>query len=453
MKIFKQVSIKDKISQQGVATLMIVTVLSLVFISVSIAIARTSLVKFQSVETLKNSRKSYYLAESGIEDTLIQLEEDLSYSGNPQGENTPIGMYYSNIDKLGDDYTITASSKNGGTERSVALGITLYYELAEVTTKATYMADFFWMSGEGARVRGDVWTNDDFDVIDNGIIEGNLAAAGKGSMATNWVWDGFIFGNPALQGGQIKDNPDTPEFDGNIVAADDVKVSGPTAYVQGNVTTDGHVYKLFGGQVYGTISEHAGLTWEQIPVPGFQFDEYKQQAIQKGTYFANSNAFENYVDSLDTGIERRLPEDVYFVKSGAVKINAGSPVYLDGLLVVVDSLYIYSAWYQNAQNGLPAIVCGKYLYIENKFNFWSWNYDHAGPVRINGIVFAEKDVSLFRTFGDEDIIVEGAAWAGDDISIGTHSYIHYNLDPMAVQGFDFVNGISDLQKNYWEEII
>ena len=106
----------------------------------------------------KNSRKSYYLSESGVEDTIIQFEENISYSGNPGGEDTPIGRYYSTITNgVADIYEITAWSENASTKRTVSLSITLSYELAEVTTKATYMADLFWISGEGARIRGDVW--------------------------------------------------------------------------------------------------------------------------------------------------------------------------------------------------------------------------------------------------------------------------------------------------------
>ncbi len=453
MKLFKQVFIKDKLNQNGVATLMIVSILTMLFVILSISMARTNLVKFKSLENLKNTRRDYYLSETGIEDTLYQLIENISYSGNQEGEELPIGVYYSTIDKVGDNYDIVSWAKNGNTKRIVNLNILVSYEIAEVTTKATYMADFFWISGEGSRIRGDVWTNDDFDVLESGVIEGNLTAAGKGSFAVNWVWDGIMGGNPALEGGQVLDNPDTTELDGNITAADNVKVSGPSAYVQGNVVSDGQVYELFGGEIGGTIIEEAGLEWEEIPVPNFEFSEYEALAVSKGTYFANSNSFENYVDSLDDGEERRLPEDLYYIDNGTVKIYAGSPVYLDGLLVVEDSLYIYSEWYQNAQDGLPAIVCGKSLNIENKFNFWSLNYDYAGPVRINGIVFAEKKIDLIRTFSNEDIIVEGAVWAGDDIFIRKHTYIHYNIDSLSVEGFGFVTGISDLQKNCWQEII
>jgi hypothetical protein len=454
MNNFKQVFIKDKYSEKGVATLLIVTVLTIVLVSISIAIARTNLVKFQSLEALKNARHTYFLAESGVEDTTLQLEEIISYTGSPTGEVTPIGTYYSDVNNLGNDYDITVWSEERNTRKKHNLSITMVYELAEVTTKATYMADLFWIQGEGARIRGDVWTNDDFNVIEHGVVEGNLHSNGKGSFAVNWVWDGIMGGNPELQGGEVLDNPDTVEvIEGNIVAADSVKVSGPTAYVQGNVTSNGYVWQIFGGTIGGTVTEYAGLTWDPIPVPSFDFEEYEQQAVAKGTYFANSSSFENYLNSLDDGSERRLPEDIYYVDNGAVKVEAGSPVYLDGLLVVEDNLYIYSEWHQNAQNGLPAIVGGKEVNIANKFNFYSWSYDQAGPVRINGIVFAEKDIDLFRTFGDEDIIIDGAVWAGDDIFIKTHTFINYSVDPVAVTGFDFVSGISDLQINSWEEVI
>jgi len=453
LKILKLTFTRDKSEESGAATIMVVTVVMAVLVTISIALARTNLIHFQSVETLKNSRFVYYLAESGIEDTLLQLEDNINYSGNPAGESTPIGTYYSNVDALGNDYTLTSWVIESNIRREVSLNITLYYEIAEVTTKATYMADFFWISGEDARIRGDVWTNDDFEVVENGVVEGNLAAGGKGSMAVNWVWDGVMGGNPALAGGQVIDNPDTPETDGNINAADAVKVSGSTAYVEGNVISDSYVWEIFGGTIDGEVFQYAGQTWEPIPVPNFDFNEYKSQAVQKGTYFSNANSFLTYLSSIDDGDERRLLEDLYYVDNGALKIPAGSPIYLDGLLVVEDNLYIYSEWYQTAQDGLPAIVGGKGVEIANKFNFWSWNYDYAGSVRINGIVFAEKDVSMFRTFSNEDIIVNGAVWAGDDVFIMEHTFINYDLDPLNVIGFDFVSGISDLQKNYWREII
>ncbi|MDD3647138.1 MAG: polymer-forming cytoskeletal protein [Candidatus Dojkabacteria bacterium] len=449
----KQIFIKDNNGEKGAATLLVVTVVTAIIVTISIALARSNLIQFQSVENLKNSRHVYYLSESGIEDTLLQLEENINYTGNLSGEITPIGTYYSEVDALGDDYTITSWVSENQVRREVSLNITLSYELAEVTTKATYMADFFWINGEDARIRGDVWTNDDFEIVENGVVEGNLAAGGKGSMAVNWVWDGIIGGNPTLTGGQVIDNPDTPKADGNINAADAVKVSGPTAYVEGNVTSDSYVWEIFGGTIDGDIAEYASQTWDPIPVPSFDFSEFESQAVQKGTYFSSANSFLTYLESIDDGNERRLTDDVYYIDNGALKIPAGSPVYLDGLLVVEDNLYIYSEWYQTAQGGLPAIVSGKGIEIANKFNLWSWNYDYAGPVRIEGIVFAEKDVSLFRTYSNEDIIINGAVWAGDDVFIMEHTFINYDLDPLNVNGFDFVSGISDLQKNYWREII
>jgi cytoskeletal protein CcmA (bactofilin family) len=448
MNHFKQVFTKDK-DQKGVATLMIVTILTLVLVAISIAMARTSLVKFRTLEAKRNARETYFLSESGLEDTVLQLEDNINYQGNPTGEVTEVGTYYSTVDGIGDDYTIQAWGSEKNTEKKVGLSITLQYELAEVTTKATYMADFFVIYGEGARIRGDIWTNDDFEVVYKSQIEGNLHANGKGSMAVNWVWDGS--GSP---GGTISDNPDTAdEVEGNITAFDAVKVSGPGAIVTGNVTSNEYVWELLGGDIQGTITEYADLTWDPIPVPSFNFEDYEELAVTNGTYFNNANEFENYVESLDDGNERRIPDGVYYINNGAVKIPAGTPVYLDGMLVVEDNLYIYAEWYQNAQNGLPAIVCGKDLEIGNKFNFFSLNYDWSGPVRINGIIFTEKDVTLFRTFSEEDIIIEGAVWAGDDIFVLKHTYIHYNIDPLNVTGFGFVSGVSDLVINYWEEII
>jgi hypothetical protein len=450
VKILEQVF---KNGERGVASLIVVIVLSMAFIAISIAMARTNLVNFQSIEMMKSSRKSYYLAESGVEDSLEQLVRNINYPGNPSGEITPIGTYNSTIEHTGNVYSISSSSENNKTYRIVNLNVTIVYMVAPVSTKSTYMADFFVMYGEGARVRGDVWTNDDFDLIYSAVIEGNLYAAGKGSMAVNWVWDGAPFGNPSLQGAQVKDNPDTPEPDGNLVAYDNVKVSGPHAVVEGNVTSNKNVYRLFGGTINGTITQNAGTVWVPIPVPVFSFDQYKQQAIAQGTYFSNANSFTNYLNSIDNGVERRLPGSLYYVDGGALKIYAGHPVYLDGLLVSKDDIYIYCEWHQSAQGGLPALVSGKSIHIENKYNLFQLKFDPAGPVRINGIIFANKSITLFRTFSNEDIIIEGAVWAGDDISVQTHSYVHYNVDTMNIQGFNFVNGISDVQKNYWREIV
>lgn len=452
MRTFKQVYTKDN-KHKGAASLVIVTLITIVLVVLGMQFTRTNMIKFEELELIKKTRHSYYMAESGIEDTLYQLEEDISYTGNTAGEETPIGLYYSDVNSIGDDYTINSWGIYGETYREVALNVTISYDTAPVTTKATYMADFFWISGDGAKIRGNVWTNDDFEVVEHGVIEGNLHSAGKGSFAVNWVWDGILGGDPDLEGGEVLDNPDTDEVEGNIVAADAVKVSGPTAYVEGNVTSESYVWEIFGGDIAGQKNEYEDLDWELIPVPVFEFEQYEQQAVSQGTYFSSANSFENYVDSLDDGSSRTLPEDLYYIQDGSVVIEGETPVYLDGLLVVEDSLYIYCDWNQNAKNNLPALVVGDDLSIENEFDFWSWSYEDAGNVNINGIVFAKKDISMFRYFNDEDIVIDGAIWAGDDVFIGKHTFIDYNVDPLNVVGFGFVTGISNIEKNYWDEVL
>lgn len=456
MKLFRQAYTKGSLSEKGVATLMIVTVLSLVFISISIAIARTNLVKFQSVENLKNSRRSYSLAESGVEDTMIQLIENINYQGSPSGETTPIGTYYSSVGGFGGDYTIRGSSKNGDTERIVSLNITVSYKLAEVTTKATYMADTFSIRGEGALIQGDVWTNDDFVLEKEAVVKGNISAAGKGSMAVDWVRD-CVEGSLICpgQGSQVEDNPDTEGItEGNIVAADTVKIFGDTSVVTGDVTSDKKVVLDEGGQVLGDITEYANITWTAVPVPKFDFATYKQQAKDNSTYYSNQSSFITYLKSpelVDIEGNRRLPDGLYYVENGAVKIK-GSPVYLDGSLVVEDNLWIHCEWVQNALNDLPALVAGLDLRIIN-YEDPFFGDQPGGDVTINGIVYAEKTVRLYRKFADEKISIVGAVWAGDDIKIEDHTEVIYNIDTIEVGGFDFVHGFSDLQKNYWQEII
>jgi len=455
VKRFKQAYMYVKTNQQAVASLVIVSVMSLVFVSISLAITRTNLITFTTVENMKNSRHSYFLSESGLEDTMIQLEENLSFDGSPLGEVTPIGTYYSTVNHVGNDYTVTSSGSQGNTKRSVQLSITVSYEIAEVTTKATYMADSFLIRGVGSKIRGDVWTNDDFNVEEDAIVEGNLSAAGKGSAAVNRIWDGVIGGDMGIQGGQVLDNPDTSEeIEGNIVAWDDVTVSGSGAYVEGNITSNDGVEVINNGLVGGTIVEDAGLEWEDIPVPNYDYSVYKDQAIAEGTYFTNQNQFSSYLDSLDDGDERRFPDGLYYIENGAVKIYAGSPVYISGSIIVEDDLYIYSEWHHTMTNDIPAIVTGKDLHIVNNYNQGSGSYDNAGPVRINGIVYAGKKAYLERYRAADDTIIDGAVWAGDDVFIENYTFVKYN-DTYAtdVQGFDFVTGITDLNKNSWNEVL
>ena len=452
MKNIRLQLIRD--SQKGFAAIILTVFLTVILSLIGVAMAYSSLRNFEGIEHIKNSRRSFYLSESGVDDTAMQLRYNVSYAGNSSGEITPIGTYYSNVDRLGDIFDITTWAEEGETKRSLHRNITIYYDIAEVTTKATYMSDFFVIMGEGARIRGNVWTNDDFEVLENGVVEGNLYAGGKGSFAVNWVWDGVVGGDPDLEGGHIIDNPvTTEEIEGNLYAADSVKVSGPEAYVQGDVESNGYVWELFGGTIGGNIVEYADVDWEPIPVPKFNFSDYEAQAVINGTYFSQASSFENYLDGLESEGERRLPDSLYYIDNGDLKIEGTTPVYLDGTLIVEDNVYIYCEWYQNAINDLPAIIGGENVFIKNKFNFWLWNYEPAGSVNINGIVYAEKDIDLFRTFSDENIVIDGATWAGDDIFIGEHTFVDYNSNAaIYIEGFDFVNGISDIENNYWEEL-
>ena len=388
------------------------------------------------------------MAETGIEDSMIQLYENVSYSGNPSGEDTPIGTYYSSILGIDNLFDIGAWSINGNTRRQVNLNVELDFEVALVTTKAIFMADTFTMRGDGSRIQGDTWTNDDFVVENDAVIEGNVSAAGKGSMAVNWVWDGVVGGDPEIQGGQIIDNPETAQVEGNVLAYDSVKVSGSGAYVLGNVISNGTVEVINDGQVDGTITQNAGVEWEEIPVPNFNFDQYREEAVVKGTFFNNQLQFENYMESLEVDGEIHFPDDLYYVENGDVKIDYDLNVFLNGLLVVQDNLYVYSEWTQDIANDLPALAVGKTLYL------YTYQTRQSGPININGIVYAGKEIHMQRLWESDKLFIDGAAWAGDDIHILDNSFIRYNEDVATdVLGFDFVSGLSDLTINSWEEIL
>lgn len=449
MKLFKRVLNKDTKEQKGVAALTLVSVLTVVFMMLGIAIARTNLVKFETVQLLKDTRRSYYMAETGIEDTLIQIYEDIHYGGNPTGEETPIGTYFSSVESLDDDYNITGWGLNGKTRRELKLNVVLNFEVALVTTKAIFMADTFSMKGVGSRIQGDTWTNDDFVIENDAIVEGNVSAAGKGSMAVNWVWDGVVGGDPAIQGGQIIDNPETAaQVEGNVLAFDSVKVSGSGAYVQGDVICNGTVDVINDGLVDGTITQDAGVEWQEIPVPNFNFDQYREEALAKGTFFNNQLQFEVYMESLEEDGEIHFPEDLYYVENGDVKIDYDLTVYMTGLLVVQDNLYIYSEWHHNNANDLPALAAGKDMQLV------TYQTRQAGPINISGIIYAGKVIYMKRLWPSDQLYIDGAAWAGDDIFIEENSFIKYNEDVASdVLGFDFVSGLSDLQINSWEEIL
>lgn len=449
MNRIRQLLQKDNSS--GVAAIVIVMFVGAVMGNIAISIASTNLNVFESIEYIRQSRRSFYLAESGVEDSILQLEDDLAFSGNPAGEIIPTGTYFSDISNLGSTYTVSTSARRGDTLRSHEATLVIEFSTAPVATKASYMADFFYLGSDNATVRGDVWTNDDFDINEGGVIEGNLTSLGKGSFAVNWVWDGIIGGNPSVPGGRVIDNPETSEVEGNVFAEDTIRVSGPTALVTGDAISNNNVFEIFGGTIEGSITQNAGLEYDDIPVPTFDYEFYEQLAITNGTYFSNGNAFENYVDSFDDGDTRTLPDGVYYVKSGAVQFEGGSDIHLNGTLIAEGNIDIRSGWFQVAQNDLPAIVGGQEVQISNKFNFFG-GYQFAGPVRITGIVFSEKDVDVFRTFPGEDIIVDGGVWSGDDIFIRDNSFIKYNPDVLEVDGFGFATGISGITKLDWEEV-
>jgi len=423
-------------NSRGQMAVIAVIVAAIVMLVVSLGISSMVLNNYRVSTSSLDSVSAYFLAESGVEDALSRLKGDLNYSGGLY--NSPIGTYSIVVMRNGSNFSVRSEGSVKDIVRVVEAVVSIDTQSPEVAKYGVFGGDDVWMFWQDAEVRGNIWANDDFDITSNCKIYGNLYSAGLGGFFTGWLnW-----------GAEIFDNPDTPGVEeGNVWSANNVKVWG--GHVYGDVHSDHDIYTSFGGQIDGVQYPYDDMGLIQIDIPAFDFDTYEEEAKTEGTYFATATQFEAYVNSLDNGVSRTLPDGVYFIDTGNILFGVGKPIKLNGSIVVNGNISFFCGLEINAQNNLPAIAAGKNIQIRDY-----GPPKHGGDfVTINGVLYSERDVVLNHSDSGKDILVTGAIWGGDDMKVENASRVVYDPNVKNTVGFGFITSSGDVEMTDWTETL
>ena len=188
---------------------------------------------------------------------------------------------------------------------------------------------------------------------------------------------------------------------------------------------------------------------ERIEVPVFDFEAYKAEAQNNGTYFSTAVQFKAYVNSLDDGETQTLPDGIYYIENGNLQFNPGSKIVLYGTIVTEGVLQLYCGVEINAQNNLPAIVAQK----DVEFQDHGWPEYGGDLVTINGVVYSERDIILKHDNSSKEILINGATWAGDDLRVEQATRLIYDPDVVNTVGFGFASATDNIELHSWQEVL
>lgn len=431
------------INCKGQIAIIAILIVSSILVLISLAISYISVTNYFIGNVGLDSTNAYFLAESGIEDALMSLRQDINYSGG--SFNTPIGEYLISVNRVDDNnFNIRSEGVVGTVVRAVEVDISISLQNDRITQYAGFGADNVHMTGPDSIIYGDVWANDDIDFTDGSVAYSEVTSAGRGSFFTSYV----------NYGAEIKDNPNTIDvIEGNLWSVNAVRLCG--GHVYGDVHSENEIFTelkhcelgLIDGDSYPEedLSEQTDL----IIVPTFDFETYKTIAENNGTFFANSTQFMSYVDSLDDGEARVLPDGVYYIETGNIHFDVGNPIKLNGTIISQGVIQFFCGLEINAQNNLPSIVARKDIEFRD-YGFPQFGGDF---VTINGVVYSERDIILVHEDSGKTINVTGALWAGDNLEIEQSSLVIYDPSVVDTEGFGFEEVIDNINLLEWKETL
>ncbi|MGH7926326.1 MAG: choice-of-anchor R domain-containing protein, partial [Candidatus Binatia bacterium] len=164
-------------SQSGQAALVAVIVIMSITLAIAFGMTVVSFNNRRVARNIVQSSQSYYLAEAGIEDSLLRIiDPDMSYS--PSNSLTLGGQTATiNINESGNDITITAEGDVNSRVR------TLSTSLSKTTTGASFfygvqVDDGGLHMSNNSQVNGNVYSNGDIIGSNGARITGDASVAG-----------------------------------------------------------------------------------------------------------------------------------------------------------------------------------------------------------------------------------------------------------------------------------
>jgi hypothetical protein len=354
-----------------IATVFIILVVTL------LAITTSTLVSSDAVVAVKNyhSLDAFYIASTGVEYYLKQLEGDTDWTTPPTKESKAFSGGYFSI-------TTTNESKNRITYIStgmVTIGATTYRRGIQSTIQRTggglsaILGEFvlYWGGGEGtgstignnANITGDIYVGSDLDIGNNVDIDGDTYASGEVSTGTNFDSTGTVesgaeppFETPTLE---------TTFYDSQIAIAagqpagnwtfTNTTLVNQTKYVHGNVmvNNNGNIYVTGTATIVATgkvtLTNNVDVDDYLTVIAGGDIDIANNVNIGKhglwysSTYIELGNNAEVGEVNVGEGTQFITPGDIWFgnnadfygfIYCGGDFVQTGNNFHFEGNMIV-----------------------------------------------------------------------------------------------------------------------
>jgi hypothetical protein len=420
-------------SQKGMALL---SVLIFTFVLVSTGVAMLTMAKndIQRSALQRDSTRAFYLAESGIEDSLWKLNTSEELGGENLEDWRPTGgspYYYPNNSEL-EYYKVT---------------ITPAPETGEVPI-------------------------DRINIISTGVVKSTTdKVSGKRTIKVQAIYTTTLkvtYDKAMLTDQAIifQGSPGATITGGDIHSNHSIEVKGPYEF-EGMATTSG-VPDDWPDTSYSELNdlddtENGDFSgpgnWPRIDIPKVPYDELKEMAIANGTYFPDG------FDSRDYGIDEFEYTGVVYVEGDVIFGNGDSLNITDGALVVAK----YDPDDPDDPTGTVEFKNGSNLVIERSDPIPEGAYPgpialaaqgdillHASSSSLNGVVQSGgyyNEEGELQPGGIVDFrnssYVKGAVIAE---TIWMHNYTTIEYDGDFLGNFTSTTGDNLYQKVSWQEI-
>lgn len=279
----------------------------------------TSYINFNSLRIIRNdvdAIKSYYIAEGGIEDSLLRLNKEMNFSKN---NSLTVGGGTATIeigDPIGGSRFITSSGNLSGRIRKVRAIYTVITDNVSFHY-GTQVGDGGMEMGNNSRVKGNVFSNG--SVIGSGgkgYIDNNIIVAHNGNKIS-----GLGIGGDAL-----------------VYTCEDSTINGNLTYVSG-----GHLDDC---SVKGTTKTQTNAIEPQnLPISDSQINEWKNKATNGGILYNNVSidGAESSLGPIQIGT-LVTPKNLTVTNGATLKVNGtiyvtGDVSFSNNAIIELDNSY------------------------------------------------------------------------------------------------------------------
>jgi len=473
----KQQQLKE--DNRGQAAIIAIVVLTAVLLTVMTTILTIATSEYQLSQNDILDSQVKYLAESGVENAMLQIGENgSSFTGG--AFVSPIDAQINGTDNVTVTYNTSVNPEQAtiiSTAQSYQYGSTTNIEIQRSLQVVIQMGQnppilsyaLFannYIAGEWLQVQGNIQSNNELQFFQANFNSLNVNAVGNGGGFGNYFW-------------QINDtnassiiNLSTNLFS-EIYYSDLAGQLGCGSTFWGGSSCD--IYQSSIGSIVNLAPP------PKINLPTFPLAQWKTLAQSNGTYFNSEPSFISYLDNYSTisnGVDTIAPPaGVYYIDANGLNLpstdSAGNPItynFTNSSLLVKNKLstnasFIDTSPYSPSSGQyLPALVAGDQgIFIG--VNGTNLEFNVTGVIYTPGNISINDDIDLPTDVtpndGSSTININGAIWAGGSMNINNLYYSDYSnptgtqitLDPTIVNattGFNIISGTTQILS--WNEI-